>query len=72
MTCPCRNEGSSFVLIEGGKEVPKLCLGFPLLDFFQVFDVLALLMRCCLAWSHDAFVSKHSEEKASAKKTNMV
>ena len=31
--CTCRNEGSSFVSVEGWKEVPKLCLGPPSLDF---------------------------------------
>ena len=36
ITCPCRNEGSSFALVEGGKEVLNLaCLGLPFLDFFK-------------------------------------
>ena len=44
VTCPCRNEGSSFVLVVGGKEVPKLCFGLLFLDF-QVIDIPALVMR---------------------------
>ena len=32
VTCPCRNEGSSFVLVEGGKEVPKPCLALAFLS----------------------------------------
>ena len=30
---------------------------------FQVIDVLALVMRSCLTWSHDAFVSQHRKTK---------
>ena len=33
VACPCRDEGSSFILNEGGKEVPKPCLGLPFLEF---------------------------------------
>ena len=45
VTGPCRNEGLSFVLNEGGKEVPKHRLGLLFLGFFQAIDVRALVMR---------------------------
>ena len=62
MTCPFRNQGSSFVLIEGGKEVPKLCLGFLFLHFSSHKRSItgdALLLK----WSHDVSVCKHSKNK---------
>ena len=40
--------GFSFVSIEGGKEMPKLCLGLFLSAFFLDIDVLALVMRFCV------------------------
>ena len=54
-------EGSSFVSVEGGKEVPKLRFGFFVI--FQVIDVPALVMRSCPTWSHDAFVCEHRKNK---------
>ena len=33
------------MLNEGGKEVPKLCLGFLFLEFFKVIDVQARVIR---------------------------
>ena len=63
MTCPCRNEESSFVSVEGGQEMPRPCWLSPFLDIFHVVDVLALVMRFLLVWSHDACVSKHGKNK---------
>ena len=38
MTCPCRNEGISFVSSESGKEMPKPCLGLSFLFLSLIFS----------------------------------
>ena len=63
VVCPCRNKESSFVLLKVGRRCRSFALAFFPCCFFQVVDVLALVMHSCLTWSHDAFFSTHSKNQ---------